>query len=42
MSYWRETIIVILFLWAIYHTIAEAQQDKRIDELDKKIKKLSS
>jgi len=40
MSYWREIIIVLLVLWAIYHTVAEAQQDKRIDQLAKDIKKL--
>lgn len=31
-------VILLLVLWAIYHTIAEMRQDKRIDQLEREIK----
>ena len=38
-SIWQPVVILLLVLWAIYHSFAEAQQDKRIDQLDREIKK---
>lgn len=34
--------VIILAAWAVYHTVAETQQDKRIDRLEEKIKSIKS
>ena len=38
----RPIVIILLVAWAIYHTIAEMRQDKRIDQLEREIKKQAS
>ena len=32
---WQGIVIILLVVWAIYHTLAEMQQDKRIEKLGK-------
>ena len=42
MSTIISVVVVILAAWAVYHTVAEMQQDKRIDRLEKKIGSVKS
>ena len=34
---WQTIVIALLVVWAIYHTVAEAQQDKKIKDLERKV-----
>lgn len=34
---WQAIVIVLLVAWAIYHTVVEAQQEKKIKDLERKI-----
>ena len=42
MSTIISVVVVILAAWALYHTIAEMQQDKRIDRLEEKIENIKA
>ncbi len=42
MSIIISVVVIILAAWAVYHTVAESQQDKRIDRLEEKIKSIKS
>jgi energy-coupling factor transporter transmembrane protein EcfT len=35
---WQEIVIVLLVVWAIYHTVMEMAQDKRIQKLEEQQK----
>ncbi len=37
MSTILSVVVIIIAAWAVYHTVAEMQQDKRIDRLEEKI-----
>lgn len=34
---WQTIIIIVLVAWAIYHSIFEAQQEKKIKDLERKV-----
>ncbi len=34
---WQAVVIIVLVAWAIYHSIFEAQQEKKIKDLERKI-----
>ena len=34
---WQTIVIIVLVAWAIYHTIFEAQQEKKIKDLERKV-----
>lgn len=31
---WRSVVIIILVLWAIYHSVLDFRQDRRLDKLE--------
>lgn len=33
---WQGILIILLAAWAIYHTVVEAQQEKKIKDLERK------
>ena len=36
---WKTIAIVLLVAWAIYHTLLEARQDKRIEAVEHQLEK---
>jgi len=34
---WRTIVIVLLVIWAVYHSYFEAQQEKKIKDLERKV-----
>lgn len=34
---WQGIVIILLVVWAAYHSIFETQQEKRIKDLDRRI-----
>ena len=34
---WQTIVIIVLVAWAIYHSVFEAQQEKKIKDLERKI-----
>lgn len=36
---WQTVVIVLLVVWAGYHTMMEMQQDRRIENLERKLER---
>ena len=34
---WQTIVLLLVVLWAVYHTVIETQQEKKIKDLERRI-----